>query len=128
MLGEGQQRGEALATDGTHVVFGGAAVRLSVLTKPVLREEGSGAHVALVVSFDEVRLLLSRTCCTKLRGIITNTITTQRTRFLTMTEYDSIVTGVVFSRPDVVVTQSVVLQQGLHGVGSAADIAGVHGL
>lgn len=43
-----------------------------------------------------------------------------------MTEYD--ITGVVFSRPDVVVAQAVVLQQGLHGVGGAADIAGVHGL
>lgn len=64
VLGEGQQRGETFTTDGTHVVFGGAAVRLSVLTKPILREEGSGAHVALVVSFDEVRLLLSRTCYT----------------------------------------------------------------
>jgi len=61
VFSEGEQRGEALATDGTHVVFGGAAVRLSVLTQPVLREERSGAHVALVVPLDEVCLLLSRT-------------------------------------------------------------------
>lgn len=38
------------------------------------------------------------------------------------------VTGVVISRSDVVVTQPVVLQQRLHGVGRAADVAGVHGL
>lgn len=37
-------------------------------------------------------------------------------------------TGVVFSWSDVVVAQPVVLQERLHGVGGAADIAGVHGL
>ena len=36
MLGEGQQGGEALATDRAHVVFGGAAVRLGVLTEAAL--------------------------------------------------------------------------------------------
>lgn len=63
MLSEGEQRGESLATYWTHVVFGGAAVRLSVLAKPVLREERPGAHVALVVPLNEVCLLLSRACC-----------------------------------------------------------------
>lgn len=58
VLGEGEQRGEALATYGTHVVFGGAAVRLGVLAEAVLREEGPGADVALVVPLDEVGLLL----------------------------------------------------------------------
>lgn len=62
VLGEGEQRGESLATYGTHVVFGGATVGLSVLAKAALREEGPGAHVALVVPLDEVGLLLSRTC------------------------------------------------------------------
>lgn len=61
MFSEGQQRGETLATYWTHVVFGGAAVRLSVLAKPALREECSGAHIALMVPLDEVCLLLSRT-------------------------------------------------------------------
>ncbi len=42
-------------------MFGRAAVRLRVLTKPILREECSGAHVALVVPLNEVCLLLSRT-------------------------------------------------------------------
>lgn len=61
MLSEGQQGGETLATNRTHVVLGGATVRLSMLPKPVLREESSGADVALVVPFDKVCLLLSRT-------------------------------------------------------------------
>lgn len=61
MFGEGQQRGEALAADGTHVVLGGSAVGLSVLAEAVLREEGPGAHVAFVVPFDEVGFLLART-------------------------------------------------------------------
>lgn len=63
MFSEGEQRGEALAAYGTHVVLGGPAVRLSVLAEPVLREERPGAHVALVVPLDEVGLLLSRTWC-----------------------------------------------------------------
>lgn len=37
-------------------------------------------------------------------------------------------TGIVFSRSDVVVAQPVVLQERLHGVGRPADVAGVHGL
>lgn len=61
VFGEGQQRREALATYGTHVMFGGAAVRLSVLPETVLREEGPGTHIALVVSFNEICLLLSGT-------------------------------------------------------------------
>lgn len=63
MLGEGEQRGESLATYWTHVVFGGAAVRLSVLAKSALGEERPGAHVALVVPLNEVGLLLSRAWC-----------------------------------------------------------------
>lgn len=63
VLSEGKQRWETLATYRTHVVFGGAAMRLSVFTKAVLREECSGAHVTLVVSFNEVCLLLSRSWC-----------------------------------------------------------------
>lgn len=62
VFGEREQRGEALATDGTHVVLGGAAVRLGVLAEAVLGEEGSGADVAFVVPFDEVGLLLTGTC------------------------------------------------------------------
>lgn len=62
VLSEGEQGGESLATYWTHVVFGGAAVRLSVLAKTILREEGPGAHVALVVPLDEVCLFLSGTC------------------------------------------------------------------
>lgn len=60
VLREGEQRGESLATYRTHVVFGRAAVRLSMFTKAILGEEGPRAHVALVVPLDEVRLLLSR--------------------------------------------------------------------
>lgn len=63
VLSEGEQGGEALATYRTHVVFGGATMCLSVFTKAVLREECSGAHVTLVVSLNEVRLLLSRSWC-----------------------------------------------------------------
>lgn len=37
-------------------------------------------------------------------------------------------TGIVFSRSDVVVAQPVVLQERLHGVGRPAYVAGVHGL
>lgn len=60
VFSQSEQRGEALSTDGTHVVFGRPSVRLSVLTQPVLREERSGAYVALVVALDEVCLLLPR--------------------------------------------------------------------
>lgn len=61
VFGEGEQGGEALAADRTHVVFGGAAVRLGVLTEAALGEERPGTHIALVVPFDEVGLLLSST-------------------------------------------------------------------
>lgn len=47
-------------------MFGGAAMRLGVLTKTILREESSGAYIALVVPLDEVCLLLSRTWYMKL--------------------------------------------------------------
>ena len=49
MFGERQQGGESFSTDGAHVVFGGAAVRLRVLPQAALGEEGAGADVALVV-------------------------------------------------------------------------------
>lgn len=39
-----------------------------------------------------------------------------------------LLTSVVVSGPDVVVAQPVVLQEGLHGVGRSADVAGVHRL
>lgn len=61
VLCERQQGREALAADRTHVMLGRAAVRLSVLAETALGEEGPGTHVALVVPFDEVRLLLSGT-------------------------------------------------------------------
>ena len=59
VFGERQQRGEPFSTDGAHVVFGGAAVRLGVLPQAALGEEGAGADVALVVPLDEVGLLLA---------------------------------------------------------------------
>lgn len=59
MLSERQQRRETFTTYRTHVVFGRTTVCLSMLTKPTLREERPGAHVALVVPFDEICLLLS---------------------------------------------------------------------
>lgn len=65
MFSEGQQRRETLATYRTHVVLGRAAMCLGVLAEAVLGEEGSGAHVALVVPLDEVCLLLSRSWHTK---------------------------------------------------------------
>ena len=58
VFGQGQERGEALPTDGAHVMFHGAQVRLHVLPEAVLREEGPRAHGTLVVPFDELGFLL----------------------------------------------------------------------
>lgn len=52
VLSQSEQRGEALPTDGTHIVLDRPKVGLHMFPKSSLREKGAGADIALVVPLD----------------------------------------------------------------------------
>lgn len=95
VFGKGQKGGKPLSTNRAHVVFDRAEVGLHVFTEAVFREEGSRAHVTLIIPLNELGFLL----------------------------HDGTLSG-----PDVVVSELVVLQQSLHGVGGPTDVAPIHRL